>query len=52
VDALPPGLREVAVLRLRHPALSLGELASKCRPPITKAAAHHRMVVLERLAER
>jgi DNA-binding protein WhiA len=51
VDALPPGLREVAVLRLRHPALSLGELASKCRPPITKAAAHHRMVVLERLAD-
>jgi DNA-binding protein WhiA len=52
VDALPKGLREVAVLRLRHPALSLGELAAKCRPPITKAAAHHRMVVLERLAER
>ena len=51
VDALPQGLREVAVLRLRHPALSLGELAAKCRPPITKAAAHHRMAVLERLAE-
>ena len=27
----------------RHPSLSLAELAEKCRPQITKAAAHHRM---------
>jgi cell division protein WhiA len=52
VEALPRKLRELAALRLRHPALSLGELAARCRPPITKAAAHHRMVVLERLAGR
>jgi len=37
---------------VRHPALSLGELAAKCRPPITKAAAHHRMTALRQLAER
>ena len=43
--------REIARLRLRHPALSLGELAGRCRPPITKAAAHHRMAVLQRIAE-
>jgi DNA-binding protein WhiA len=52
VEALPRKLREVATLRVKHPALSLGELAAKCRPPITKAAAHHRMAALQRLAER
>ena len=52
LDALPGKLREIAALRLSHPALSLGELAAKCRPPITKAAAHHRMGVLRGIAER
>jgi DNA-binding protein WhiA len=52
VETLPRKLREVATLRVKHPALSLTELAAKCRPPITKAAAHHRMATLRRLAER
>jgi len=43
-------LQEIADLRQRHPSLSLTELAKKCRPPITKAAAHHRMAVLRELA--
>ncbi len=51
VDALPAKLREIATLRSKHPALSLTELAKKCKPPITKAAAHHRMAVLRALAE-
>jgi DNA-binding protein WhiA len=51
VDSLPTKLREIAQLRLRHPSLSLTELAEKCRPKITKAAAHHRMAVLRQLAE-
>ena len=50
LETLPRKLREVAILRVKHPALSLGELAAKCRPPITKAAAHHRMAALQRLA--
>jgi len=50
VDALPRKLQEIAVLRRKHPALSLAELAKKCRPPITKAAAHHRMAALRDLA--
>ena len=50
VDRLPPTLEEIARLRVRHPSLSLAELAGKCRPPITKAAAHHRMATLRRLA--
>jgi cell division protein WhiA len=52
VDALPRRLEEIARLRVKHPALSLGELAAKCRPPITKAAAHRRMATLRRLADR
>jgi DNA-binding protein WhiA len=51
LDALPPRLLEIATLRVRHPALTLAELAARCRPPITKAAAHHRMTALGRLAE-
>jgi DNA-binding protein WhiA len=49
--ALPRKLEEIAELRVRNPWLSLTELAAKCRPPITKAAAHHRMKMLRELAE-
>jgi DNA-binding protein WhiA len=51
LDALPTALREMAELRLRHPSLSLRELAAKSRPPATKAAAHRRLRRLMRLAE-
>jgi DNA-binding protein WhiA len=50
VDVLPEDLREVASLRLRHPTLSIGELARRCRPPITKAAAYRRLRRLVDLA--
>jgi DNA-binding protein WhiA len=49
---LPPHLREIANLRLAHPSLSLRELALKCRPPITKAAAHGRLRRLQHIANR
>jgi len=48
---LSPSLQEIAELRLRHPSLSLRELAAKCRPPATKAAAHRRLNKLVNLAE-
>jgi DNA-binding protein WhiA len=51
IDSLPTKLKEIAGLRLKHPSLSLTELATKCRPQITKAAAHHRMALLRQLAE-
>jgi DNA-binding protein WhiA len=47
---LPPALREIAELRLRHPSSSLRELAQKCRPPATKAAAYRRLRKLVQLA--
>jgi len=45
-------LREIAQLRLKHPSLSLRELAAKCDPPTSKSAAHRRLRVLERLSRR
>jgi cell division protein WhiA len=47
---LPPKLREIAKLRLRHPSLSLRELASKCSPPATKSAAQRRLASVVRRA--
>ena len=43
LDALPDELHELAQLRLRHPTLSIAELASRCEPPPTKAAAYRRL---------
>jgi cell division protein WhiA len=51
LETLPVQLREIADLRTRYPSLSLRELAAKCRPPATKAAAHRRLARLRRLAE-
>jgi hypothetical protein len=51
LESLPPGLREAAELRLRHPSLSLRELAQKCQPPISRGALHQRLRKLVELAE-
>jgi hypothetical protein len=50
LDDLPRELREVALLRVRHPALSLRELGSRCRPPAGKASVHRRLRRLQQLA--
>jgi len=50
LKSLPPRLLEAADLRLRHPTLSLRDLAGKCRPPVTKAAFHQRLTRLVRLS--
>jgi cell division protein WhiA len=52
LDKLPPKLREIAALRLRHPSLSIRELAAKCSPPATKSAAQRRLARLVDLAGR
>jgi cell division protein WhiA len=51
LDAVPTALRDVAELRMRHPAESLRELAARTDPPLTKAAVHRRLRRLEELAE-
>ena len=50
VDSLSDDLRELAQLRLRHPTASIAELASRCRPPLTKATAYRRLRRLVDLA--
>jgi DNA-binding protein WhiA len=52
LESLSPPLREIAELRLKHASLSLRELAAKCDPPASKAAAHRRLRTLIRLAQR
>jgi cell division protein WhiA len=47
---LPERLHEIGRLRLRHPSLSLRELAAKCDPPATKASVHRRLTKLIELA--
>jgi DNA-binding protein WhiA len=51
LERLPSRLHEIAHLRLRHPTLSLRELAAKCDPPTTKASVHRRLRKLQELAE-
>jgi DNA-binding protein WhiA len=52
LDKLPLKLREIARLRLRHPSLSLRELALRCSPPATKSAVQRRLAKIVHLAER
>lgn len=47
---LPPGLRQLAEVRLRHPELSLRELGQVLEPPLSKSAVAHRMRRLRSLA--
>jgi len=50
VDALPDDLREIALLRLRYPTASTAELARRCKPGLTKAAAYRRLRRLQELS--
>ena len=43
LDALPPELRELALLRIANPAASLTDLASLSDPPLSRSAVNHRM---------
>ena len=50
LDALAPSLMAAAELRLRHPSLSLRELAARADPPVTKATMAGRLARLVALA--
>jgi len=50
LDDLDDRLREAAELRLRHPTLSLRELAARADPPATKAGMQRRLARLVDLA--
>ncbi len=48
LGSLSDELREIALLRLENPELSLRELGELCRPPVTRSGVNHR---LKRLCE-
>lgn len=50
LDNLPPALRELALLRLEHPDVSLRELGELADPPLSKSAVYHRVRRIEELA--
>ncbi|MDK2824785.1 MAG: cell division protein WhiA [Clostridia bacterium] len=52
LDNLPPGLRQVAELRLEHPDISLKELGEITDPKLGKSGINHRMRKLEKLADK
>lgn len=43
IEAIPESLREVALLRLKHPDASVKELGELADPPLSKSAVYHRM---------
>jgi DNA-binding protein WhiA len=51
LERLAASLQEAADLRLRHPSLSLRELAARADPPVTKAAMAGRLARLVGRAE-
>ena len=48
MEFLPENLREIALLRLENPEMSLAELGNNLKKPISRSGVNHR---LERLAE-
>jgi DNA-binding protein WhiA len=43
LSTLPPGLQEIALVRLEHPDATLSELGQFLDPPIGKSGVNHRM---------
>jgi cell division protein WhiA len=50
LDTLPDDLREIALLRIRHPTASTAELARRCKPGLSKASAYRRLRRLQELS--
>ncbi len=52
LDSLPENLREMAVVRLEHPEVSLEELGKYLDPPVGKSGVNHRLRKLVEYAEK
>jgi len=50
-EKLPPGLRDIAELRLAYSDASLKELGEMLNPPLGKSGVNHRLRKLDRIAE-
>ena len=51
LDSLPAPLREIAVLRMDNPEVSLSELAQMVSPPLTRSGVNHRLKRLVEIAD-
>ncbi len=51
LNKLPPGLQDIARLRVRYPHLTLKELGDRCEPPVGKSGVNHRMRRISRIAD-
>lgn len=51
LDTLSNELREIALLRLENPELSLKELGELCDPPLGRSGVNHRLKRLEAMAK-
>lgn len=52
LEKLPPGLKEIAELRLKFPELSFKELGQMMNPPLSKSGVSHRLNRLKNIAEK
>ena len=52
MDYLPEGLRDIAVMRLEYPYLSLKELGEAINPPLGKSGVSHRLRKLSDIADK
>jgi DNA-binding protein WhiA len=52
LDSLPPGLKEIAELRLEYSDSNLAELGQLLDPPLGKSGVNHRLRKLDRIAEK
>ena len=51
LEALPEELREIAVLRLENPDVSLSGLGKLLSEPISRSGVNHRLARISKLAE-
>ena len=51
IDKLSYELKEICLLRKKHPELSLGELCKLCKEPVTKSGINHRLSKIIKMAE-
>lgn len=51
LDNLPKQLKDIAILRLENPDLSLKEIGEMLKPPISKSGVNHRLKKINNIAE-
>ena len=51
LESLPDHLKEIALLRLEYPDVSLKELGTYLNPPVGKSGVNHRLRRISEIAE-